>query len=221
MIPYQLRSPFHAATSFPLFGTPRLECLVLLSTGGPRLAPDCPRVDPNCPAICRQKIRCILSLVQKCPQTGPQVGPNCAQHVSRLCLNCAQTVPRHAVARAIARVTGWGLQTHQAQPPLSCMLPEIPRFTKHALASCQISPDSQTLTCMLLSPCRTHLTLSCMLPDSARIADTLLQVSKLYRLNCASRSMLLQVFHFCVTPRLECSVLLSQTLQNTPPSRLF
>ena len=32
-----------------------------------------------------------------------------------------------------------------------------------------------------------------MLPDSPRITGTLLQVSKLYRLNCASRSMLLQV----------------------------
>ena len=46
---------------------------------------------------------------------------------------------------------------------------------------------------MLLSPCQTYLTLSCMLPDSPRITDTLLLVSKLYKLNCASRSMLLQV----------------------------
>ena len=73
------------------------------------------------------------------------------------------------------------------------MLPDFPRLTRHVPACCQISPYSQTLTRMLLSPCQTHLTLSCMLPDSRRITDTLLLVSKLYRLNCASRSMLLQV----------------------------
>ena len=73
------------------------------------------------------------------------------------------------------------------------MLPDFPRLTRHAPAWFQISRDSQTLTCMLRSPCQTHLTLSCVLPDSPGITDTLLQVSKLYRLNCASRSMLLQV----------------------------
>ena len=73
------------------------------------------------------------------------------------------------------------------------MLPDFPRLTRHAPAWFQISRDSQTLTCMLRSPCQTHLALSCVLPDSPGITDTLLQVSKLYRLNCASRSMLLQV----------------------------
>ena len=89
------------------------------------------------------------------------------------------------------------------------MLPDFPRLTRHAPAWFQISRDSQTLTCMLRSPCQTHLTLSCVLPDSPGITDTLLQVSKLYRLNCASRSMLLQVFHFGGAPQLECSLLLS------------
>ena len=143
------------------------------SQTGPRLAPDWPQTGP---------------------QTGSKLGPNCSQIVSRLCLNCAQTVPRHAVARAIARVTGRAYR--------------LTGLTRHSLACCQTSPDSpdtppawfqisrdsQTLTCMLRSPCQTHLTLSCVLPDSPGITDTLLQVSKLYRLNCASRSMLLQVF---------------------------
>ena len=96
------------------------------------------------------------------------------------------------------------------------MLPDFPRLTRHVPACCQISPYSQTLTRMLLSPCQIHLTLSCMLPDSHRITDTLLLVSKLYRLNCASRSMLLQVFRFWCTPRLKCSVLLAKLVPNWP-----
>ena len=56
------------------------------------------------------------------------------------------------------------------------------------------------------------MVLSCMCPHSPNFNDTLLHDSKLYKLNCASRSMLLQVFrfgvllkrshHFCVFPQL-------------------
>ena len=80
---------------------------------------------------------------------------------------------RDAFARAIARVTG---RTYR-----------LTRLTRHSLACCQTSPDSpdtppawfqisrdsQTLTCMFRSPCQTHLTLSCVLPDSPGTTDTL------------------------------------------------
>ena len=99
---------------FHFCGTPRLECSLLLSGGGPRRSQTGPRLAPD--------------WSPNCSQTGSKLGPNCSQTVSRLCLNCAQTVPRHAVARAIARVTGEAYR--------------LTRLTRHSLACCQISPDS-------------------------------------------------------------------------------
>ena len=107
--------PVHATTGFPLV---RHSLPRMLSFALQRWPHSCPTAGPQLPHSCPTVV----------PNRSPNSAPNCFQTVSRLCLNCAQTVPRHAVARAIARVTGEAYR--------------LTRLTRHSLACCQTSPDS-------------------------------------------------------------------------------
>ena len=142
----QLRFPFHATTGFPFlwYSSARMLSFALhrWSQTGPRLAPDWPQTGSNCAEIVGR----ILGTFPHWPQMVPKLGPNWA----KLFPNCSQTVPRHAVARAKARVTGEAYR--------------LTRLTRHSLACCQTSPDSPTR--------------SRMLSDFPRLAGTHLHASK-------------------------------------------
>ena len=119
------------------------------------------------------------------PNMSPNSAPNCFQTVSRLRPNCAQTVPRHAVARAIARVTGDAYR--------------LTRLTRLSLACCQIFPDSpNTLLHVVRFPrfADTHLHASKPLPG---LPDALLHAFRFppesQRLSCMIQDQLRFPFH--------------------------
>ena len=105
---------------FRVCGTPRLECSVLLYTGGPRLVSAWPRLDPSVWKGVARRLGTVthwFQAVLKLAQIGPELFPT-----------CFQLVPRHAGVRAKVRVTG-GV----------CRLVKL---TRHSLACCHTSPGS-------------------------------------------------------------------------------
>ena len=156
MIQDQLRFPFHATTGFSFLwhSSARMLSFALhrWSQTGPRLAPYWPQTGPSCltaaPQLPHSCPTAAPQLPHSCPTVVPQLphscptvvpnmspnsAPNCFQTVSRLCLNCAQTVPRHAVARAIARVTGEAYRLTRLTR-LSLHVVRFPQTRRHSLA---------------------------------------------------------------------------------------